>query len=196
MKGIRPNMRERVCAHVPRISRGASQAGYGGTDLAPACTPPALTRGTQRAPLRSPADPLARACDTSACAQSANRAGSCIDLAYTPSTSQKYRNRLRRGGRHSWKPSSSSNVSVRAVRVRISQFELFELVLLLKLGKQFPVEQLEASRAIRGSSISVGSALPPSEVQQLQGTRPGEPLHERQPADADSLSLSLSLSLP
>ena len=43
-------------------------------------------------------------------------------------------------------------------RAQISQFEL---VLLLKLDKQFPVERFEASRAIRGSSISVSSTLPP-----------------------------------
>ena len=30
-------------------------------------------------------------------------------------------------------------------RTQISQFELFELILLLKLNKQFPVEQFEAS---------------------------------------------------
>ena len=41
---------------------------------------------------------------------------------------------------------SSSNFSIRAFR----------------LDKQFPVEQFEASRAIRGSSISVSSTLPPS----------------------------------
>ena len=42
------------------------------------------------------------------------------------------------------------------------QLELFELILLLKFDKQFPVEQFEAGRAIRGSSISVSSTLPPS----------------------------------
>ena len=47
-------------------------------------------------------------------------------------------------------------------RAQISQFELFELILLLKFDKWFPVEQFEASRAIRGSSISVSRALPPS----------------------------------
>ena len=46
-------------------------------------------------------------------------------------------------------------------RARNYRFELFELVLLLKLDKQLPVEQFEASRAIRGSSISVSSTLPP-----------------------------------
>ena len=50
---------------------------------------------------------------------------------------------------------------IRAFRAQIYQFELFELILLLKLDKQFPVEQFEASRAIRGSSISVSSTLPP-----------------------------------
>ena len=41
-------------------------------------------------------------------------------------------------------------------RAHISQFELFELIPLLKFDKQFSVEQFEASRAIRGSST-----LPP-----------------------------------
>ena len=43
----------------------------------------------------------------------------------------------------------------------MSQFEFFELVLLLKLDKQFPVEQFDASRAFRGSSISVSKYPPP-----------------------------------
>ena len=47
-------------------------------------------------------------------------------------------------------------------RAQISQFELFELMIWLNLDKQFPVEQFEASRAIRGGSISVSSTLPPS----------------------------------
>ena len=42
------------------------------------------------------------------------------------------------------------------------QFEFFQLVLLLKLDEQVPVEQFEASGAIQGSSLSVGSTLPPS----------------------------------
>ena len=41
-------------------------------------------------------------------------------------------------------------------RAQISQFEVFELNLVWKLDKQFPVEQLEAT------SISVNSTLPPS----------------------------------
>ena len=45
-------------------------------------------------------------------------------------------------------------------RAQLYQFELFELIL-LNLDKQFPVEQFEASRAIRGSSISVSSTLSP-----------------------------------
>ena len=45
-------------------------------------------------------------------------------------------------------------------RTQISQFELFELILLLRLDRQLPVEQFEASRAIRGSIISVSSTLP------------------------------------
>ena len=40
---------------------------------------------------------------------------------------------------------SSSDFSIRAFRAQISQFELFELVLLLKLDKQFTVEQFEAT---------------------------------------------------
>ena len=40
---------------------------------------------------------------------------------------------------------SSSNFSIRAFRARISKFELFELVLLLKLDKQLPVERFEAA---------------------------------------------------
>ena len=39
-------------------------------------------------------------------------------------------------------------------------FELFELVLLLKLDTQLPAEQVEAGRASRGSSISVSSTVP------------------------------------
>ena len=46
-------------------------------------------------------------------------------------------------------------------RAQILQFDRFELILLLKLDKQFPVERFEASRAIRGSRISV-SSTPPS----------------------------------
>ena len=47
-------------------------------------------------------------------------------------------------------------------RIQIYQFELFELVLLLlKLDKQFPVEQFEASRAIRGSSYLSQRYTPP-----------------------------------
>ena len=46
-------------------------------------------------------------------------------------------------------------------RAQISQFDFFELVLLLKLVKQYPVEQFEASRAIRADSTSVSSTLPP-----------------------------------
>ena len=50
----------------------------------------------------------------------------------------------------------------RAFRSQILNIELFELILVLKLKKQLPVEQFEASRAIRASSISVSSTLPPS----------------------------------
>ena len=46
-------------------------------------------------------------------------------------------------------------------RASISQFELFELILLLKSDKRLSVEQFEAKLAICGSSISV-SITPPS----------------------------------
>ena len=42
-----------------------------------------------------------------------------------------------KGGRYGWKPSSSPICSI--------QGELFELILLLKLDKRFPVEQFEAT---------------------------------------------------
>ena len=44
-------------------------------------------------------------------------------------------------------PQSSSNFSIRAVRAQISQFELFELILLLKLDKQLHLEQFEPTVA-------------------------------------------------
>ena len=62
------------------------------------------------------------------------------------------------------KLSSSSNPSIRVVPAQIVKFELFELILSLRLGTQFPVEQFEARRAIRVSSISVSSTLPPSSL--------------------------------
>ena len=43
------------------------------------------------------------------------------------------------------KPSSSSHLSIRVFRAQFSLLELFELVLLLKLDQQFPVEQFEAT---------------------------------------------------
>ena len=45
-----------------------------------------------------------------------------------------------RGGRSGRKPLSSSNF-----RAQIYRFALFELILLLKLDKRFPVEQFEAT---------------------------------------------------
>ena len=50
---------------------------------------------------------------------------------------------------------SSSIFSIRAFRAQIFQFELFELVLLLQLGKQFSVEQFQAT-----ASESIISSLP------------------------------------
>ena len=48
--------------------------------------------------------------------------------------------------------------------IELNLFNSFfcERVLLFKLDKQLPVEQFEASRVIRGSSLSVSSTLPPS----------------------------------
>ena len=48
-------------------------------------------------------------------------------------------------------------------RAQSSQFEVVEVITLSKVHRQFSIGQLEATRAIRGSSISVGSILPPSE---------------------------------
>ena len=42
-------------------------------------------------------------------------------------------------GLYGWKPSSSSNFSLRAFRAQIPQLELFEPILLSKLDKPFPV---------------------------------------------------------
>ena len=76
------------------------------------------------------------------------------------------------GGWCGWKPSLNSNCSIPAFRAQISQFELFELILLLKLDKQFPVERFEAGRAIRGSSVSVSSTLPPSQARRRWSSGP------------------------
>ena len=40
---------------------------------------------------------------------------------------------FRKGGRCGWRPSSSSNSSIRVVRAQIYRFELFELTLIVKL---------------------------------------------------------------
>ena len=63
-------------------------------------------------------------------------------------------------------------------RAQFSQFELFELkfisysclsfILLLKLDKRIPIERFEASRAIRGSSISVGSTRNPASLPEFR----------------------------
>ena len=53
-----------------------------------------------------------------------------------------------------------AQISQFELELKFTQFELFEFILLLKLDKQLPVEQFEASRATRGSSISVSSTLP------------------------------------
>ena len=53
----------------------------------------------------------------------------------------------RKGGWYGWKPHGT----------QIVRFELFNIILLLKFDKRFPVEQFEAS-----ASISVSSALHPS----------------------------------
>ena len=67
-----------------------------------------------------------------------------------------------KGGGCGRKPSSSSNLSIRAFRAQAYQFVCFELILSLKLHRQLPVEQFEASRAIRADRTSVSSTLSPS----------------------------------
>ena len=68
-------------------------------------------------------------------------------------------------------------------RAQISQFELLELILLLKLDKHFPVEQFEASRAIRGSSISVSSTLLASPPLSFAPPAASQEPERRPPAD-------------
>ena len=50
------------------------------------------------------------------------------------------------------------HTSIGAFGAQLSQFELFELVLLSKLDKQLPVEQFEAT------SISVECTVPPLKI--------------------------------
>ena len=57
--------------------------------------------------------------------------------------------------------SHQASHSLRAIRNTIYQFELFEFILSVKLDTRFPVEQFEASRAIRADGTSVSSTLPP-----------------------------------
>ena len=68
---------------------------------------------------------------------------------------------VRKGGGYGWRPSSSSNLSIRAFRAQIYQFELFELSLLLNSNEPFPVEHFVPSGAVRGNSISGNRTLPP-----------------------------------
>ena len=53
-------------------------------------------------------------------------------------------------------------------RAQNVEFELFDIIHSLKLDKLFPVEQFGASRALRGSSISVSSTLPPLNVYEYE----------------------------
>ena len=66
------------------------------------------------------------------------------------------------------KPASSLNFSIRVFRV---------VPFLLKLDKQFPFEQFQASRAIRAESTSVSRTLSPSEcpstARRIEGTARG-----------------------
>ena len=75
---------------------------------------------------------------------------------------------LRRGSArdfHSLVPDGGDDTVGNPRRARISRFELFELILLSKLD-------IVPCRAIRGSSISVNSTLPPS---YCSGSRPHGP---------------------
>ena len=68
--------------------------------------------------------------------------------------------------RYCRKPSSSSNLSILAFRAQISQFELFELIILLRLDKQFSIEQFEptASQSAASSPPSQKGTATSSEV--------------------------------
>ena len=50
-----------------------------------------------------------------------------------------------KGGWYGWKPSLSSSFSIRAFWAQIYKFKHFEIILLFKFGKRFPVEQFEAT---------------------------------------------------
>ena len=63
-------------------------------------------------------------------------------------------------------------------RAQISQFELFELVLLLKLDKQLPVEQLEqtvSQSTVPSPPVSVGKAVTPRRLGVAPRMIPGSP---------------------
>ena len=62
-----------------------------------------------------------------------------------PSSIQRLSRIMQKGGGYAWKPLSSSKCYFRVVQAHISQFELCELTLLLKLGKDFPVEQFKTT---------------------------------------------------
>ena len=74
-------------------------------------------------------------------------------------------------------------------RARISQFDFFELILLLKLDKQLPVERFEAT----GSQSTVPS--PPLSDRACRGRPPGELKQGRQ-EDLESLRRHLGSSSP
>ena len=59
----------------------------------------------------------------------------------------------RKGGWYGWKPSSSSNFSFELFELNFS-IRVFELILLLKLDKRFPVEQFEATVASQSAAPS------------------------------------------
>jgi hypothetical protein len=81
--------------------------------------------------------------------------GSKLDLAGALRSGEAPSQRLREGGWYGWKPSSSSNFSIRAFRA-------------CSLAE---VRQTPPCRAIRGSSISVSNTLPPSESCRTEGWR-------------------------
>ena len=97
---------------------------------------------------------------------------------------------VRKGGWYGWKPSSSSNISLRAfLRAQIYQFEPFELVLLLKLGRPFPVEQFEATV----SQSTIPSLLPLLSVRPICVDNDNNDSSSNSNTTSSSISISISI---
>ena len=72
----------------------------------------------------------------------------------------------RKGGRYGWKPSSSSNLSIRAFSNSNFSIRAFRAYPLIEIRQRVPC------RAIRGNNISVNSTLPPLNAVPLSGVCP------------------------